>query len=267
MILVINVLAVSSIEIECRFSLGHWDDFVNNPYRCWVLSMSEVNETMITRINGNHLVGRSNFDVNVFDWRYNAVGFVPSNIDAFFPNIESVLFYQTQLTSISTNDLNQFPNVKSLYMDSNNLSILEDDLFNETPNLRVVNFGSNPLQHISQNLIDGLDHLEQALFLNAGCLSFEAWTTDQLEELRRIFVTNCPFNPPTTTDLIPTTTENQCSNPCIDLIDENVERLSIEVTELRDSIAQLQAREETANERFAEIERQLRELQSSAYSQ
>ena len=128
MILVINVLAVSSIEIECEFSLNAVDDFVNNPYQCYVLSVSKADETRITGISGTHINGRSNSDVNVFDWQYNPVGYVPSNIDAFFPNIESVRFFLIQLASISANDLNQFPNLKSLYMDSNNLIILEDDL-------------------------------------------------------------------------------------------------------------------------------------------
>ena len=278
MILVINVLAVSSIEIECQFSLSRWDNFVNNPYRCWVLSVSRADETVITRINGNHLVGRTNFDVNDFDWRYNPVGYVPSNIDAFFPNIKSVQFFKTQLTSISANDLNQFPNLKSLYVHHNNLTILEGDLFDGTPNLRFINFDYNPFQNISQNLIDGLDQLKEAWFFIAGCLNFYAQTPAQLEELRIMFVTNCPFNPPTTTEIIPTTTENQCSNACVDLIDENVVKLSIEVTELRDGIAQVRleneklredsaAREEVANERFAELERQLRELHSLPCSQ
>ena len=192
MILVINVLAVSSIEIECEFLLGSsWDDVVKTPYRCYVLSVSKADETRITGISGTHIDGRSNSDVNVFDWQYNPVGYVPSNIDAFFPNIESVLFFKTQLTSISEKDLNQFPNVKSLYMDSNNLSILEDDLFNGTPNLRIVNFGSNPLNNISNKLIHDLDKLERALFLNAGCLSFEAWTPAQLKELRKVIVKKC----------------------------------------------------------------------------
>ena len=279
MILVINVLEVSSIEIVCQFSLNNWDDFVKNPYRCWVRSVSKVNETVITRISGTHIDGRSNSDVNFFECVNIAVGFVPSNIDAFFPNIESIQFYETKLTSISANDLNQFPYLKSLYLGNNKISILEGDLFDGTPNLRLINFVHIPLQNISQNLIDGLDQLERAAFFNAGCLDFRAQTPAELEELRRMFGTNCPFNlSTTTTEIIPTTTENQCSNACVDLIDENVEKLSIEVTELRDGIAQVRlenemlredsaAREEVANERFAELERQLRELHSLPCSQ
>ena len=281
MILVINVFAVSSIEIECQFSLDGWDNFVNNPYRCWVLSVCKADETVITGISGTHISGKSNSDVNLFLWYNNAIGFVPSNIDAFFPNIETVQFAGTHLTSISANDLNQFPNLKSLYMLINNLGILEGDLFDGTPNLRFINFGFNPLQNISQNLIDGLDQLEQAAFYDAGCLSFHAQMPAHFEELKRMFVTNCKFNPPpttTTTEIIPTTTENQCSNACVDLIDENVEKLSIEVTELRDGIVELRLenemlredsaeREEVANERFAELERQLRELHSLPCSQ
>ena len=271
MILVINVLAVSSIEIECLFGSSNWDDFVNNPYRCYVLSVSKVDETVITRISGTHIDGRSNSDVNVIDWQDNAVGFVPSNIDAFFPNIKSVQFFKTQLTSISANDLNQFPNLESLYMYFNNLNILEEDLLIGTPNLKLINFGYNPLQNISQNLIDGLDQLEEATFYDAGCLNFDAQTPAQFEELRRMFVTNCPFNPPAATEIIPTTTENQCLNPCVDLIHENVEKLSIEDKVLRDNIAQLRLENEklreNANERFADLERQLRELQSLPCSQ
>ena len=121
------------------------------------------------------------------------------------------------------------------------------------------------MQNISQNLIDGLDQLKEAWFFIAGCLNFYAETPAQFEELRSIFIINCPFNPPaatTTTETIPKTTENQCSNPCIDLIEDKV---------LLDNIAQLRLENEklreNANERFAVLGRQLRELQSLPCSQ
>ena len=243
-----KVFAVSSIVIECRFALGYWDDYVNNAYWCVVRSVSNADETAITGIRGAHINGRSNDDVNIFYFVNKFVGFIPSNFGAFFPNIESIIFIETQLTSLSSKDLNQFPNLKSLYMHKNNLTILEADLFHGTPNLMLVQFGLNPLQEISEKIFDGSNQLKQALFSDAGCLNFKAQTPAQLEELQTMFITNCPFD------------DNQCFNPCPYLIDE-----------LRDGIAQLRLENEKlrkdSNERFAELEIQLKELQSSPRSQ
>ena len=95
-----------------------------------------------------------------------------------------------------------------------------------------------------------MNQLKHADFRFGGCLNFDARTPAQFKELKELFITNCPFDPPsttTTTEIIPTTTENQCSNPCLDLIDENKEKLLIEVNELRDGIAQLRFENEVAN--------------------
>ena len=240
-ILVINAFAVSSIDIECRFVFSFFDEYVNNAYTCYVQSVTNVNERVATGISGTHVNGKSNYDVNVFYWPDRFVGFIPQNMDAFFPNIESVKFYGTQLTSLSSKDLNQFPNLKSMYMNENNLTVLEADLFHGTPNLMIVYLSYSPFQKISQHLFDGLNQLKEAMFYDAGCLNFHARTPAQLEELQTMFITNCPFD------------DNQCFNPCPYLIDE-----------LRDGIAQLRLENEKlrkdSNERFAELERQLREL-------
>ena len=250
-----KVFAVSSIVIECRFALGYWDDYVNNAYWCVVRSVSNADETAITGIRGAHINGRSNDDVNIFYFVNKFVGFIPSNFGAFFPNIESIVFIETQLTSLSSDDLNQFPNLKSLYMLTNNITILEADLFHGTPNVMLVQFSANPLQNISPNLFDGLNRLKQAFFLDAGCMNFKANTPAQLEELPTMFITNCPFD------------DNQCINPCPDLIDElrvGIAQLRFENEKLREDSA---AMKEVVNEGFAGLERQLRELQSFLRSQ
>lgn len=249
----VNIWLADSIEIDCNYELNTWPS-LGYHYVCFVKNVRNTTINEVTSVDGTHIEGYSNDDVKALNWQLHAVATIPSNFSAFFPNLRGVQFLQAGLQRISSNDLKQFPNLRLLAISRNRLTRLDGKLFQETPNLNWIKFQYNSLRNVSQYLLDDLKDLELADFRNSGCLDFEAQNLNDFEELKRLLPINCPLNGEpvriTTTTEIPAT---ECSSSCLDLRLEN--------QKLREQLLSI---EKTANDRFSEIEKQLRQLNSRA---
>ena len=254
MLLVIKVSTVDSVEIDCQFLIFSGSA---QAYGCHVTALRNIGEHLVTAVKGDHEEGRSNDDVIMFSLVAITINRVPSGLGELFPNLKILRFYQTYLQTLTADDMRQFPNLEILNFPLNRIKVLAGDVFKESPNLREISFQPTPLQNISQFLLDGLNNLKFAAFTNCNCVSFTVNFPSQFLELRTLFATNCTFlEPPittTTTEIITTTKipVNECSSGCQNQIDD-----------LQFEIQSLLEREKVAEERFAEIERQLREVNS-----
>ena len=261
MMLVVKVLTVNSVEIDCNFMI--FDGF-EQAYGCQVTTLRNIGEHLVTAVKGDHKVGRSNDNVIVFSLLSITVNRIPSGLGEFFPSLETLYFFQAYLQTLTKDDMKQFPNLEIVYLPYNNIAILAGDVFKDTPHLRRISFQGTPLQNISQFLLDGLNELTWVDFYLCNCVSFQAQNPSQFPELRRLFAANCPFSEPpittTTTEIITTTKipDNECSSGCQNQIND----LQLENEKLQFEIQNLHKREKVVDERFAEIERQLREINS-----
>jgi hypothetical protein len=124
------------------------------------------------------------------------VHYVPKVTEKFAKRLEDLQIYVCGLKEVRKEDLEQFPQLKDLSLAWNDLQWLEGDLFAFNPKLEVVSFdGNQKLKYIGANLLDSLSELWSANFLSAGCIYFNAFDPEGLEELKAELKTDCKDEP------------------------------------------------------------------------
>lgn len=118
-IIVIFLLAgASGIEIGCTFRNGGWV-IVGSQYTCSVTSIDfGGNTTHITGYNGTHLLGVSNLDVKIIDFKCSNYGsdydltFLPKGFLNIFPNMIGFDIGYCNITTLNDDDLNDYQNLE-----------------------------------------------------------------------------------------------------------------------------------------------------------
>lgn len=189
------VLAFTSgVKIECVFGplasdwvdIGYW-------YSCMAIVVNTENPATVTSISGSHSEGKINSDVKQITVQsVYSLNAIPAGIEAFFPNLESILWLPGGLTTIDSNTLMPFPNLIHIKLNYNQLVSLDGNLFQHTRKLRTIDFGSNQLQHIGHDLLAGLTDLTVAYFYGNPCINLSAYGSPQVEELNLELPIQCP---------------------------------------------------------------------------
>ena len=181
---------VWAVELNCEFSEYDWP-FLGMSYGCSVLDIHKTDKNALSAIRGHKDRGKGNADVVTFSFWNSDISTIPSAIGFFFPNLKGFEWYRTKLQSISSTDLKQFPKLQYLYLAANRLIALDGDLFRYTRNLKGINFSNNNLQSITDNILDGLNLLEEANFQGNECVKFRAFDDHGFVELKQNFAKNC----------------------------------------------------------------------------
>ena len=182
------------IAINCSYADANWQG-LENRYTCFATAI-ETDGTGIVSVNGEHLEGRTDADVEGLSF-YNPPGLtrLPFNIDEYFPNIAGLDWTFGDLTTISSDDFRQMPNLSILSLYGNRLTSLDSNLLQNTPLLQFVDFGSNLIEEVGEGIFNNLNNLRWALFQRNPCIDFIAATPEAIEELTRLFGTQCSARP------------------------------------------------------------------------
>lgn len=233
---------LSSIILFCRYWMVFRQNIGVQKYSC------EANFTVIgdgrniVELQGNHWGGRNDTDVQDLDVsRFNPqVSFIPQNIGRFFPNLETMLWRNSQLNELNFTDFQQFPNLEILEMSGNTMASLPADLFIHNQRLRSIFFTFNfNLESIGRNLLFFPQNLTNVEFTSNSLCSNEIARSrvDVLVLNTRIHNICHPRETTTNTWPSPTTTPlpDQCSVVCQtqinQLMNEN-ENLRIRLNEI-----------------------------------
>jgi len=265
-ILIIVALASSSsgVVMQCSFfQYIIWND-VSQVYTCWYARVTNYNdEATVTNITGNHIIGKTNADVEGFViYLEPNLSRIPRGIENFFPNLIGLAWGNTNLTSLVADDLKPFPKLLSAWFPSNKFVSLHSDLFVHTPMVRHIDFGRNLLENVGSDLLTSLNNLTSALFNDNRCISFNANTSQSIQNLIAMLREQCPE--PETTTAIPTTTTlstttvdpEECPVGCSEKIELLQEKFRSEIFELREA----NERQEAINRYLQEANGELREL-------
>lgn len=106
----------------------------------------------------NHLAGKSNLNVTTVDINYLQLHQIPLEIGKAFPNLKALYIFGGQMTSVSSEHLQNMPNLRVLSIQNNTeIQVLHSNLFEYTRKLERIIFKNNSLDVISHKTFHGLN--------------------------------------------------------------------------------------------------------------
>ncbi|CRK99760.1 CLUMA_CG013017, isoform A [Clunio marinus] len=141
------------MKLNCKFDGMYWSEF-RNQYMSYIFSSSITKpNTIIRTINGKHLEGKSDEDVEAIWFKDTTVNYFPQGLNKIFPNLKTVIIHDCRLKSITQRDLVGLENIRRLRCASNKISSLPDDLFENMNKLIDISFYENDLQFMSSEVL------------------------------------------------------------------------------------------------------------------
>ena len=162
----------------------------DSDFEVYSSKITSMNET-ITSVND--CTEPTNF--HSLKFKRKTVHYLPKGIDKFFPNLERLAVYGSELKSLSQNDLKSLTQLKLVDFSMNDLEFLDDDLFEFNQKLRYVNFKENKLKYVGENLLNNLKNLKQIDFNSNLCTKNEAIVVYEIPALFQKLKTLCKFPP------------------------------------------------------------------------
>lgn len=266
------VALVSSVEFDCFFSEESWPK-LGKEYSCDAQVLFGDDDWSLQTVTGEHKKGKDNekvifLSVNV------SLPFIPSDINKFFPKLKGIQWANTGLESITSDDLEQFPSLEVFIVTGNDLTVINGDLFKHNEKkLEYIDFRNNSIEQVGPNLLRDLK-LKEVNFIDNLCISTYAKSSNDIKDLILQLAYDCPMQA-VTTELPATTTPThaQCSDSClshieaeVSAVDLHVAGLVTEIESLRSQVMELREAKVNFEDRFVEIEKQLRELASNPCS-
>lgn len=194
LLLTIVTIALSSdaVFFECDYEETTWSP-IPNAYTCVAEVVSTANKLELEKIKGDHDEGKTNDDV-VFLYIYNQkLEKIPNNLNKFFPNVKVLEWNNSNLKSLSAEDLKQYPELITFSSYYNDIVTLESDVFKYNPKLQWIYFHKSNIQHVGEGLLDGLDELTFVNFERNPCINTYGRTPEQIKQLNKNLPIKCPM--------------------------------------------------------------------------
>lgn len=174
LIIAISVSELHGFDMTCKFSVGGgfsgWS-YAANGNRCEATGLRVNNEgDTITSINGKTADFYADQHVKSFYADYQSMKFFPKGLATFFPELEEINVWSSDLETIKKSDLAPFKHLKALKLSANKIKEIDSDLLQENKELVGVSFYWNRLEFIGGGIIDNLEKLEGAWFMSNECI-------------------------------------------------------------------------------------------------
>jgi len=114
----------------------------------------------VSSIKGNHLEGKNNQDVKKIKIK-GEFDYLPSNIGAHFPNLETADASHENIKSIRRENFKFMGKLKVLYVDYNQIFELNEDTFVDLINLEKLKLGGNEIRNLPPKLLWKLKKLNE----------------------------------------------------------------------------------------------------------
>lgn len=244
MIFLVGILTTEAVHFHCNFFKGEWV-VLGEVYNCDATVTSSASGNLLESVTGIHLDGKNNSKVYTLNVKNQSILYIPSNIAAFFPNIEGIQFSTSNLQMISAADLEQFPRLKVFSSVANRLETISSDIFQHTPQLQWISFNENSLVKVGTDFLKNLNYLSFADFRENICINKIATSREDIIELRQQLQLNCP--PWSETTLATTTDSGDCELRCslneeVDEVVKRIDKQDEKVSELIRVIASYEER-------------------------
>lgn len=151
-------------------------------------------EDGVFKVFGDHLVGRSNKDVDGILFNNIKMKHFPRLLGQFFPNLKTLMMNSCEVRYITSYDFVGLRNLQQLSMNGNKIIVLPNALFEETPAIEAVSFYGNMIKFIDPNIFDSLPNLKHANFklnTNIDACHKTVGNGISLDCLKEIILENC----------------------------------------------------------------------------
>lgn len=176
---------VNAIDISCSFSTTTVVRMSGKA--CTFGSSITAVNTEVTSVNG---LTTPMDDVKIFYVTSKTFYHFPRNLEKFFPNLESIYVYNSNLRYIDQSFLKPFPKLKEFYVGSNVIRVITDDLFQYNPLITDVYISEGNMYYIGEKLLDRLPNFYYGSF--GGCLASKTYSgIDKIAQYRADVKTNC----------------------------------------------------------------------------
>lgn len=245
-----GALSAQAIVFQCGFTFITYT-YVGRTYDCKANVINTGNVKILDEVRGNHQSGKNNFDVEALNVQNQDLKYIPKGVAAFFPNIKVLIWFNSNLWELSTDDLRPFPFLMYLNVQTNKLVSLDADLFKFTPRLQFIMFSDNLLYHVGEEILSRTPFLTEARFQRNPCINDYETSRSNIPRLNDKLPVNCPplATESTTLSSASTVPMSQCADGCLQLIAS----LSGQVLRLADSYM-------NHENRIVELEVQIKEL-------
>lgn len=185
------IVLTSGVEFRCRnlgVMVGQWNGF-GAVFTCNLATVISLeNPTTVTGINGN----QSNAAVQAFRIvNHKILNAIPYEFENFYPNLDIFEWYNGNITTIDS-DIFKLPKLVYLDLGGNQIVTLESNLFQNTPKLWRIYFDRGLLEHVGHDLMTELVDLRFAYFAFNTCVSINANTREEVQEVNRQLPILCP---------------------------------------------------------------------------
>lgn len=222
------------VIIECEYIMVSSNE-IGTLYSCAATVNSSNIPKYLSEVRGVHWSGKENEHVELFKMKVpEDISTIPKNIDHFFPNLVVLRWRNTNLKSISADDLKQFKKLAHLELNNNRITSLESDLFKHTRKLVHIDFNENLIERVGHNLFRGLKSLERIYFHSNPCIDKQAESPDEIEELKKQLMEKCSSGLPAAMLTAREGGECRCTvNKEIDDLQKKLNELSDDIVEIR----------------------------------
>lgn len=229
-------LAASSLYLECSYvTRTVWTD--SNAYTCNARVINVGDLRSVSDVSRNHLAGKNHYSVNGILFSNQGIRVLPTNIDVFFENIETIQV-TISLEEISQDDLSKFPKLKELHLNSNKIQVIDSNLFAGNPLMTSISFISNPIRNVAPEVFDRLSNLINLRFDGVTCHSQAAFNRNDVSKLIAVIAVKCPATFEMNFEIFKARVMNELSsernsdNQRFSKLNEEIHNLKLEIQEM-----------------------------------
>lgn len=182
LVLFLTTIHGTEVEMECEFYETVWHNVTGTACVAKNMVVTEP-DSYVKMINGQGGIYFHTYNVRVVKMDNQTVHYIPKGIELLFPGIMGISIGESNLQSITKEDLKPFDALEIIWLYGNNLHKLDGDLFEYNSQLKAINFGGNELTFIGEKILTPLKNLEQAYFGRANCIDMYAMRKDELPDM------------------------------------------------------------------------------------
>lgn len=143
-------------------------------------------------MTGDHVDGKTNDDVTIFDSSNNSFNCFPKNLDKYFKNLDRLFFSHANISTVTRGYLQPFGSKLEYFVfDNNQIEVIPADLFVDMPNLKYIILRSNKIKFVGRGAFSSIEQLILIVFQNNPCFSGSGFMHNEIETVIKGAYDNC----------------------------------------------------------------------------
>lgn len=188
--LCVGITSASSITLNCTFK-NHYS-YWGEKYACLVNDLTTFqDDRRVTAVIGTHLEGKTNDDVEKVLAEYQYCPHLPTNIGSFFKNLEIFYVMHSNVSHLSTNDLDGLDKLRIFDVSYNPIKRLHRDFFVGHQSIEIISFYDCNLSFIEEGALSPLVNLKEAHFQYNQCVDYRGDDASLLPSLMETIKEYC----------------------------------------------------------------------------